>query len=60
MIRKVIKKLQDRYENGAPREKILDYCENLGLDRQESDEEIQQMRTKGQLYTPSKDYYKLA
>jgi replicative DNA helicase Mcm len=50
----LIRTLQDEYERGAPREEVLDRAvADLGLDESKVEDQLQKLRTKGDIYEPS-------
>jgi len=59
-IRDIIRDKSDIHEGGVPEDEILNEADSRGLSREEVRKEINRMRTKGQLYTPTQGHYKLA
>jgi replicative DNA helicase Mcm len=54
-IKDVIRELQDEYDEGAPRERVLERAEEVGIERDKAEHEIQKLRDKGEVYSPSGD-----
>jgi replicative DNA helicase Mcm len=54
-IKEVIRELQDEYDEGAPREKVLERAEEVGIESDKAEHEIQKLRDSGEVYSPKGD-----
>jgi replicative DNA helicase Mcm len=54
-IKDVIRELQDDFDEGAPRERVLERAEEVGIERDKAEHEIQKLRDRGEVYSPSGD-----
>ncbi|MFB6120028.1 MAG: LAGLIDADG family homing endonuclease [Halobacteriaceae archaeon] len=57
-IKDVIDDLQDEYDEGAPLEKVLDAAEADGMERSKAENEIENLKQKGEIYQPSPDHFR--
>lgn len=57
--RSVIDELEIEYEDGAPREEVLDQLVEDGYTRTKAIGAIDSLREKGEIYEPNKDHYRL-
>ena len=51
--------MQDEYEDGAPREQILDRAHEVGIDEAKAEKEIENLKQKGELYETRTDHYRV-
>ena len=58
-LKDVIGELQDEYEEGAPIEVVLDNAEERGIERSRAENQIQMLKDKGDVYSPSSDTLRL-
>jgi replicative DNA helicase Mcm len=54
-IKQVIRELQEEYDEGAPREKVLERAEEIGMEADKAEHEIQKLRDSGEVYSPQGD-----
>jgi replicative DNA helicase Mcm len=55
-IKSLIGEVEAEYDEGAPREEVLDRAEEVGLERSKAEHEIEKLRQKGDVYEPQTDY----
>jgi replicative DNA helicase Mcm len=55
-IKSLIGEVEAEYDEGAPREEVLDRAEEVGLERSKADHEIEKLRQKGDVYEPQTDH----
>ncbi|WP_336024218.1 minichromosome maintenance protein MCM [Halobellus salinisoli] len=56
-IKHLIEELEDEYEEGAPVDEVIDRAgTDLGLDESKAEDEIENLKRKGELYEPRKNY----
>jgi replicative DNA helicase Mcm len=54
----LIEELDGEYNGGAPHEVLVDRAEEVGIDREKTQHELQQLKQKGEIYEPRQDYYR--
>jgi replicative DNA helicase Mcm len=54
----LIEELDAEYNGGAPHEVLVDRAEEVGIDREKTQHELQQLKQKGDVYEPQPDYYR--
>ena len=52
----LIQNIEDEYERGAPVDVILKRAEEAGMEKSKAEHEIEQMKQKGDVFEPQKDY----
>ncbi len=58
-IKGLIEEIEREYEEGAPVEEVLDRADEIGMDRSKAENEIEKLRTKGEVYEPSQGHLRL-
>jgi len=48
--------IEEEYDEGAPVEEVLDQSMLIGLNRQEAENELEKLRTKGEVYEPKEGH----
>ena len=55
-IKSLISEVEEEYDEGAPREEVLDRAEEMGMERSKAEHEIEKLRQKGDVYEPQTDH----
>jgi replicative DNA helicase Mcm len=55
-LKALIEEIEDEYEEGAPVEEVLARADETGIDRTKAEEEIENLKKRGELYEPSLDH----
>ncbi|PSQ41150.1 AAA family ATPase, partial [Halobacteriales archaeon SW_5_68_122] len=55
-IKTLISDVEEEYDEGAPREEVLDRAEEVGMERSKAEHEIEKLRQKGDVYEPQTDH----
>ncbi|MFC6989998.1 LAGLIDADG family homing endonuclease [Haloplanus sp. GCM10025708] len=55
-LKHLIADIEDDYEEGAPVEKVLERADEIGMDRSRAEDEIEKLKTRGELYQPKADH----
>ena len=55
-IKELIADIEAEYENGAPLEEVLDRADEIGMDPGKAEREIENLRTKGEVYEPQQGH----
>jgi replicative DNA helicase Mcm len=55
-IKTLISEVEEEYDEGAPREEVLDRAEETGMERSKAEHEIEKLRQKGDVYEPQTDH----
>ncbi len=55
-IKSLISDVEAEYDEGAPREEVLDRAEEIGMERSKAEHEIEKLRQKGDVYEPQTDH----
>jgi replicative DNA helicase Mcm len=55
-VKALIQDIEDEYEEGAPVEEVLSRAGEVGIDRSKAEQEIENLKKKGELYEPSLDH----
>ncbi len=55
-IKSLISEVEEEYDNGAPREEVLERAEEAGMERSKAEHEIEKLRQKGDVYEPQTDH----
>ena len=55
-IKGLIADIEDEYEDGAPVEEVLDRAGEIGMDTGKAEQEIEKLRTKGEVYEPKQGH----
>ena len=55
-IKTLISDVEEEYDEGAPREEVLDRAEEMGMERSKAEHEIEKLRQKGDVYEPQTDH----
>ncbi|RLM50885.1 LAGLIDADG family homing endonuclease [Halorubrum sp. Atlit-28R] len=55
-IKGLIADIEEEYEEGAPVDEVLDRADEIGLDPGKADQEIEKLRTKGEVYEPKQGH----
>ena len=55
-IKSLISEVEEEYDEGAPREEVLDRAEEIGMERSKAEHEIEKLRQKGDVYEPQTDH----
>jgi replicative DNA helicase Mcm len=60
-IKDIIREVDQEYEEepGAPMDAIVELAQQEGMDRTKVEDELEKLRTKGDVYSPSGDQYKV-
>jgi replicative DNA helicase Mcm len=59
-IKELISTLEDEFEDGAPRDEVLDRAESeLGMDRSKAEDEIEKLRRRGDVYEPRQGHLRV-
>ncbi|MGZ0747379.1 LAGLIDADG family homing endonuclease [Haloparvum sp. AD34] len=55
-IKQLIGEIEEEYEEGAPVEEVLDRADEIGMDASKAEEEIENLRRKGEVYEPQQNH----
>jgi replicative DNA helicase Mcm len=55
-IKALISDVEEEYDEGAPREEVLERAEEMGMERSKAEHEIEKLRQKGDVYEPQTDH----
>jgi replicative DNA helicase Mcm len=55
-IKALIEEIEEEYDEGAPIEEVLNRADEVGLDEGKAEHEIEQLKTRGELYEPRTDH----
>ena len=55
-IKQLISEVEDEYEQGAPIEEVIDRAGEIGMDPGKAEQEIEKLRTKGEVYEPKQGH----
>ncbi|MFB6167867.1 MAG: LAGLIDADG family homing endonuclease [Haloferacaceae archaeon] len=55
-LRALIQEVEKEYEEGAPIDEVLSRADEAGIDRAKAEEEIENLKQKGEVYEPSLDH----
>ncbi|MGM0446637.1 MAG: ATP-binding protein [Methanobacteriota archaeon] len=55
-IKGLIADIEEEYEEGAPVDEVLDRAGEIGMDRGKAEQEIEKLRTKGEVYEPQQGH----
>ena len=55
-IKGLIADIEEEYEEGAPVEEVLDRAGEIGMDQTKAEQEIEKLRTKGEVYEPKQGH----
>ncbi|MFB6122087.1 MAG: LAGLIDADG family homing endonuclease [Haloferacaceae archaeon] len=55
-LKQLIADIEEDYEEGAPVDKVLERADEIGMDRSRAEDEIEKLKTRGELYEPNTDH----
>ncbi|WP_238478438.1 LAGLIDADG family homing endonuclease [Natranaeroarchaeum sulfidigenes] len=55
-IKQLIADIETEYDEGAPVDVVLDRADEIGMDQTKAEQEIEKLKTQGELYSPSTDH----
>ena len=55
-IKALIEEIEEEYDEGAPVDEVLNRADEVGLDEGKAEHEIEQLKTRGELYEPRTDH----
>jgi replicative DNA helicase Mcm len=55
-LKQLIADIEEDYEEGAPVDKVLERADEIGMDRSRAEDEIEKLKTRGELYQPKADH----
>ncbi|MEZ3116282.1 ATP-binding protein [Halobaculum sp. MBLA0147] len=60
-LKDLLREVDEEYEDepGAPRDQVLERADEVGMDRSKVEDEIEKLKTKGDLYMPDGDHIKV-
>lgn len=59
-IKHLIEHVAAEFEKGVPKNILLDCCEELNIEQDELEHELDILRTRGEIYEPTKDCFRMA
>ena len=57
-VRDVIREVQQRNEGKAPKQEVIQYCLDLGIDKEKIDGEIKRLKNEGAIFEPLNGFLK--
>ncbi|MFB6177897.1 MAG: AAA family ATPase, partial [Halobaculum sp.] len=60
-LKQLLRDIDDEYEDepGAPRDRVYERADEVGIDHSKVEAEIEKLKTKGDIYFPDKDHIKV-
>jgi len=55
-VENIIGNIEEKYEEGAPVERVIDHATELGIDRSKMKSQIEKLKQKGEVYEPATDH----
>jgi len=58
-IKAIVEEIQDEYEEGAPKQQIIERAEDNGIDQSKAEKEIEKLKQRGELYETRTDNFRV-